>query len=120
MRRGPRFAGALFAFPSGALVAILRRMLGILRFAFVFLAVLIVAVVFAMCGEGAACAGCLDACCAKADRGDRLSLVVSRMLAALRSCAPVGNQSAGVTLVSRANARGRAVLLESRVVPLRV
>jgi len=58
----------------------------ILRYAAIALAVLVVAIVLTVCGEGAACSTCEHACCMGSDRLDRLRAIIGRVLGVSGSC----------------------------------
>lgn len=51
------------------------------RYIGIVLAVLVFAVIFMVCGEGA-CVECAHACCVRADRTDRITTILSRVLSA--------------------------------------
>lgn len=96
-------------------------MLSLLRFAGLLLAVLAVAMVFALCGESVACAGCLEACCFRSGTtSERLHAVVSRVLEGLVPCAGTKHVPA-VSVASRPLVLfGGPQLLEAGVVQLRI
>jgi len=56
-----------------------------LRYLGLVLAVLVIAVVFTMCGESA-CEACMHACCMRSDRVDRFRAVWSKVVDACRAC----------------------------------
>jgi len=64
----------------GTGIAILCVMTVLLRYAGLALAVLVVALVLGVCGEGVACTECAHACCERADRADRLRSLFARIL----------------------------------------
>ena len=72
-----RVGRAISCYP--ALMSLFVRYMGVV------LLVLVFAVVFTICGEGA-CETCIHSCCEKSDRVDRLRTVVGRVLAACGVC----------------------------------
>lgn len=66
----------------GTCVAIIRHMVGLMRFTAIALCLLVFAVVFSVCGEAVACGTCGDACCLKADRTERRDGMISRSITA--------------------------------------
>lgn len=65
-----------------------------LRFAGIALMVLVLAIVFTVCGEGL-CVSCAHACCVKSDRIDRLHAGANRLFAAFAApCGEIGAISA--------------------------
>jgi len=56
-----------------------------LRYAGIAIGVLVFAVVLMVCGEGA-CGLCAHACCVRADRNDRTTTALNRVLAACNAC----------------------------------
>jgi len=93
-----------------------------LRYLGIVLAVLVIAIVFTMCGEGA-CEACMHACCMRSDRVDRVRAVWSRVFDAYRVCTGDARAAFGW-----ATARAQCLLAElippfplaERLSPLRI
>lgn len=64
--------------------AMLRDMHGLMRYTAIALGVLVLALLFAVCGEVGACSGCLHEGCVLVDRRQRRESVTCRVIRAVR------------------------------------
>lgn len=95
-------------------------MLTLLRYAGLVLVVLVLAVVFATCGEGA-CGACVHACCVRSERLDRARRGIERLFEALAGrVACFGETPARTVLFAPRPSTALAVPLVGRGLPLRI